>query len=125
SRSLDAARAALSVESLTFPVDAWGAVDRSRPGDRVTLPSRAWERAMAGLGLGWRPRGDQAPWAWQALTLRNEDEEPLSVLIRASVWRDGAPAAAFRSRLREGASDEVRALLRVPAGSTARAVLPV
>lgn len=125
SRSVEAARQDLSVARITFPVDAWGEVDRARPPDRVTLPSPAWENLLNRFGLGWRPRGDQAPWAWQAVDLRNAGDEPLSVLIRASVHRDGAPAEAFRARLREGASDAVVALLRVPAGETARAVLPV
>lgn len=124
-RSIEAAREALTVSHPVFPVDAWGRPDRARPPDRVTLPSRGWETLMTRLGLGWRPRSDQAPWAWQALTLRNHDDEPLSVLIRAQVLRDGEPAPAFRAQIREGESDEVRALLRVPAAGEARAILPL
>lgn len=124
-RTVADARALLRVVDTAFPTDPTGTVDRARPPDRVTLPAPWWRDGLRDLGLGYRPRGDQAPWAWQTVTLANDDTEPVSVVLRATVERRGAPHPAFRARLRDGVEDRVTALLRVPAGQSATAVLPV
>lgn len=125
SRTREQARAALEVVDVAFPADAFGAVDGARPTDRITLPARWWQHSLVRLGLGYRPRGDQAPWAWQTVTLRNHDSEPLSVVIRAQVHDEHGPAPAFAARVRDGREDSVSVLLRIPAGQQATAVIPV
>jgi len=123
--SLTEARAALSVSEVQFPTDAFGTLDRARPRDRVTLPAAWWRRVLRGLGLGYRPRDDQAPWAWQTVTLSNGSAADLDVVLRASVVDDDGTVNAFRSQVRSSNSDAVTTLLRIPAGRVATASLPV
>ncbi|MFT4623935.1 MAG: hypothetical protein ACI8PZ_002591 [Myxococcota bacterium] len=115
----------LAVTEWAFPATARGAVDPTLAPDRIDLPPRWWEVARARAGLGVRPRDDQAPWAWQSVSIANASDVPLHVVVSASILDHGAPSAAFRVRLRSHAVDEARALLTVPANGTATAALPV
>jgi hypothetical protein len=122
----DQVRARLGVSSLQFPTDAWGQSDRARPPDRVTLPASWWRKGLQSVGLGYRPRDDQAPWGWQAVTLRNDATTDIDVVLRAVVLAsDGTRAEAFRSQVRGSDSDAVTTVLRVPAKRSATASLPV
>ncbi len=126
--SLDDVRAALPIDAWAFPTDRRGRVDRARPADRVDLPASWWTHLLVTTSWGWRPRDDQAPWAHQAVTLRNDGTRPVDLAVSAwVVGADGAPAPAFRSRVRGAPSPggAVATLLRVPAGAEATAVLPV
>lgn len=123
--SLEQARERVQVVSVRLPTDALGAIDRARPPDRITLPSPWWRRFLQQTGLGYRPRDDQAPWAWQSVTLENTADAPVTLVVRSVVLDDdGEPAPAFRPRLRESVGDAVQALIRVPPGR-ATASLPV
>ncbi|MBN1334701.1 MAG: hypothetical protein JXB39_01940 [Deltaproteobacteria bacterium] len=129
-RSLSATEAAghLEIEDVRFPADAWGRAWRARRSDRVDLPSPWWHALLARAGLGIRARPDQAPWAWQAVTLTNTARTDLPVVLEAVVLDpSGTPAPAFRPRLREaeGGTGTVAALLSVPAGGSATAALPL
>jgi hypothetical protein len=125
---LDEARANLRLVSAEFPADAGGRRDLARPAGLVTLPSRVWRRLLSVAGLGVRPRSDQAPWAHRVLELENLGPRDVSLVIQSGVVdAQGRPVRAFRPRLREsdGQIDAVSALLRVPAGGRASAVLPL
>lgn len=126
--SLEALRSAVRVEDVVLPADARGLPDRARPRDRISLPSRWWRSTLRGVGAGTRPRDDQVPWCWQAVTVSNTGDAPVDLVLRAEVLDgDGVAAHAFRPRLREsdGGTGYVTALLRVPAGGEATASLPV
>jgi len=126
--SLAEAQRQLAVVDVRFPASASGRADRARPADALRLPARWWRRALWGAGLGYRPRDDQAPWAWEAVTLENRSEADQSVVVSERIVDDaGQPAHALRPRVREldGQSDEVAVVLRVPAGERATAALPV
>ena len=123
--SVEDSKGQLVVTDLRFPTDAYGGPDRARPADRVTLPAAWWRQALRSTGLGYRPRDDQAPWAWQTVTLRNTSPSDIDVVLRATVTEEGDPAPAFRSQVRSANSDAVSTLLRVPAGSEASGTLPV
>ncbi len=119
------ARAALRVTETAFPTDVFGDFDSARPADRITLPAGWWRRLLRSLGIGYRPVDDQAPWAWQSVTLENSAETDVDVMLQASVHgRDGL-AEAFRSQVRGADRDDVISLVRVPASSRATATLPV
>lgn len=122
----DQAGAVVTVADVVLPTDETGLPDRARPPDRVTLPSPWWARTLATLGLGYRPRDDQAPWTWQTVRVRNDGEEPVNLVVRATV-RDatGALAPPFASRLREARGDAVQALARVPGRGEADVSLPL
>jgi len=124
---LDEARARLSVAATTLPADGRGRPDRSLPQDRIALPAPWWTALLRRFDLGWRARDDQAPWTFQAVTLRNDSEHDVSVAVSTRVEGDAGPVAAFRSRLRgaETVSGAVSALVRVPAHDEATAILPV
>ena len=123
--TLEAAKAMLSVADTRFPTDVFGTVDMARPADRVTLPAEWWRRSLRAVGLGYRPRDDQAPWAWQSVTLSNAADTDVDVVLRGEVVDGQGPAAAFRSQVRDADSDAVTTLIRVPAGRSATAVLPL
>ena len=126
-RSSAEARDTLEVVAVRLPTDVLGQVDGARPADRVTLPSRWWRRALRASHLGFRPRDDQAPWAWQAITLHNTGAETIPLLIRGGVVDDaGEPVFAFRPRLRDAEGNSaVLALAQVPAGAEATVTLPL
>ena len=115
----------LRVVDWRFPADARGDADDTRAADRIDLPPEWWSLTLGQLGLGTRARADQMPWAWQSLTLANDGTQPVNLLIQASIERDGRPAPAFDTRIRERSVAEARALLAVPAGGQAQAILPV
>ncbi len=118
----------LRIVGVRFPADAWGNPEQARRPDRVDLPSPWWHALLARAGLGIRARPDQAPWAWQAVTLENRGTTDLPVVLGAAVLdAAGEPARAFRPRLREadGGTGRVTALLTVPAGARATAALPL
>lgn len=122
------AAARLVVLDTIFPADVGGGPDLARPPGRVTLPAAWWERVLRAVGLGFRPPDAQAPWGLEAVTLRNDGDDPLNVVLTSRIVDEaGRPAPAFRPRLREadGALREVNALLRVPARGAATALLPV
>jgi hypothetical protein len=119
------ARESLRVTETRFPTDIFGSRDHARPADRITLPAAWWRRVLRSLGLGYRPIDDQAPWAWQAITLHNARATDVDIVLRATVTDRAGPVEAFRSQVRTANSDAVSTLLRVPAGASATAVLPV
>lgn len=123
----DALRRDLALVDLAFPTAADGLPDLGRPAGRVVVPAGGWEALSRWVGLGGRRRDPWAPWAWQSVGVRNAGADPVDVVLELEVLRDGAPAAAFRPRLRDGdgGTGTVAALLRVPAGGEARAALPV
>jgi len=120
------ARARIAVASVAFPTDGSGRIDRARPPGRIPLPAPWWTRLLRATRWGWRPRDDQAPWAWQAVTVHNGGAQPVDHAISARVEdSEGQPVSAFRSRVRGAPTGAVSALLRVPAGQEATATLPV
>jgi len=123
--SENGAREALEVSETHFPTDIVGAVDHSRPPDRVSLPARWWRRVLRSLGVGYRPLDDQAPWAWQSVTLRNSAGADVDVVLSAVIVDNNGAAEAFRSQVRSANSDAVITLVRVPSGGEATAVMPV
>lgn len=119
--SLAQAQRDIRVKSAVFPADARGLPEGGRPKRRVTLP---W----VALGWGRRVAADQAPWAYEGITLENQGDRPLDVALAAEVHGPGGErSAAFRPRTREsdGRVQGVVALLRVPARGVATAALPV
>ena len=122
---LEQAREQLRIDRVVFPAGVDGESWVGRPSGRVTLPSAWWQATLDATGLGFKPRDEWFPWAWQGVTLENQGEQPLDVVIRQRITRDGEPAPSFRPRTREGARDSVSALLRVPPGQKATAALPV
>ena len=126
--SREAAQRTLRVADIALPADSSGALDLGRPTDRVSLPGAAWQRVLRTLGLGFRPRDPGVPWAHVGVTLENTGETPANVVLRLRVLdEDGQPAPAFQPALRGrgDGQDTVSALLRVPAGDTATAALPL
>lgn len=128
-RVLDPAALAaqLTVGPARFPADADGQPDLGRPESRIVVPTRGWEAISRYVGLGGRRRDEWTPWAYLAVPLANRGAAPLDVFVEVDVTRDGAPAAAFRPRLRSGDGDtgRVAVLVRVPPGGEATAALPV
>ena len=125
---LDTLRAQLSVGEPRFPAEVNGAPELARPAGRVTLPSAWWRAVQRAFGLGVRPRDSALPWSYQAIPVTNHGAVAVNLSLSARVvGPDGAPAAAFRPDNRGGESPNgaVTALLRVPAGGDAVAVLPV
>jgi hypothetical protein len=125
---LDTLRGQLSVGAPRFPAELNGAAELARPAGRVTLPSVWWRGVQRALGLGVRPQDSGAPWSYQAIPITNHGDEAVNLSLSARVvGPDGAPAAPFRPDNRGGESPNgaVTALLRVPAGGEAIAVLPM
>lgn len=118
----------LRLVAVAFPADPSGSVDLARPPGRITLPAAWWSRLLRWSRLGFRPADPTVPWAWQGLTLENQGKVPMNAVVRARML-DAADQVdpAFRPRLREAddGTGAVSALLRIPAGSTATASLPV
>ncbi len=120
--------ASFRIGTPVFPAAADGSADLARPAWRVSLPVGVLSRALAALGFGGRRRDDQAPWAYTRFDLSNTSARDLDVVARLRVQTpDGAMAPAFRPRVREadGGTGVVTALVRVPAGGTARVTMPV
>lgn len=117
----------LALTDLVFPTDAAGFVDVARPEGRVTLPGLGWTRLLAWAGLGTRGQDRELPWGWHAVTLRNAGEKPLDVAVASRVLEGDEPAEAFRPVVRDedGGTGLVTALLRIPAGGEATAVVPL
>jgi len=126
--SREEAQRSLRVADIALPADSRGMRDLGRPIDRVSLPGAAWQRVLRTLGLGFRPRDPGVPWAHVGVTLENTGETPANVVLRLRVLDEaGQPAPAFQPALRGrgDGQDTVSALLRVPAGDTATAALPL
>jgi hypothetical protein len=128
--SLDDARERVKVVSVVFPARLDGTTDPTRPAGRVTLPSPWWGQLVRRLGLGFRARDGWTPWAQVGITVENTGQDPVNLVLRHRVLRpDGEPARAFRARLIDesmsSGQDASSALLRVPAGGTATASLPI
>jgi hypothetical protein len=117
----------LELVGRVLPAEAGGRPDPSRPRDRVTLPSRWWSSALKNLGLGYRRRDSWSAWAWQGVSLHNHGDQDLNVVVQTRILDEDGVAEAFKPRVRDGddGSGELRALLRVPAGQTATASIPV
>ncbi len=121
-------KADLRLGTAIFPASPDGDRDLGRPADAVVLPSPLWESGLAAAGWGTRMRAAEEPWASVTVPVENHGAVPLDLVVSATVSGvDGAAAPAFLPRLRsaDGGTDRVVALLRVPAGATGRAVLPV
>ncbi|HJN74184.1 MAG TPA: hypothetical protein QGF58_09655 [Myxococcota bacterium] len=126
--SVEDAAALLHVEEVVFPAEPSGHADPARVRDRVALPSHWWRSVLRSTGLGFRPRDEFAVYAWQAVHLRNDGEDAINVVLEARVVdEEGDYAPAFRPRMRAGddGSGRVRALMRVPPGSSAVGTLPL
>ncbi len=122
------ARQALHLTAVRLPTDGLGRSEPARSPGRVTLPAGWWRSVLHRAGLGFRPRDALVPWASAAVDLRNDGAAPINVAVQLRILgADGAPAAAFRPRMRATTGDTgvVSALLRVPAGGSASAVLPL
>ncbi len=119
--------APVTLREARFPADARGAPDRARPHDAVDLPPAWWTTTARRLGLGTRPRDEQAPWAWEAVRVANPNPHAVTVIVRARTLRGAEEDLAFRPRFRDldGAVGAVAVLLQVPAEGEAVAVLPV
>ncbi len=126
--SLDAARETLRLTGVVLPARGDGGADLGRPQDRVSLPSAWWASVLRSTGLGFRPRDPSLPWAFVGVTLDNKSDQPVNVVLRMRILdEEGAPAPAFRPRLRGQGDDQhtASALLRVPAGRAASGALPL
>jgi hypothetical protein len=123
----EALAAALSLTAVVFPSDAEGAVDPSVAADRITLAPPALQALVARLGLRVRPRDDLAPWGFVGTTLHNPTDTSAVAMLRVRVEAEGAPAPAFKPHLRGAAAGipDVVARVRVPAGGSVDAALPV
>lgn len=111
-----------------FPVNQLGRPEIDRPVDRITLPAGWWKEVLKRTALGTRNWDRYQPWGNQGIELRNTSDTPINVAIRTVVTRgDGTPDPIFRPRFRDidSSTNETSALLRIPAGSTATAVLPI
>lgn len=117
----------LTVVEQSFPATPTGRPEPARSPDRVELPARWWTAFLAISNLGFRPRDPAVPWGHRGVELRNDGAFALDVALQSVVLGPEGPAAAFRPRMRgtDGDTGVVTALLRVPAGGSARAVLPV
>lgn len=128
STGLEQAREALRLERITFPADEQGRADAGRAPGRVTLPSPFWDAVLRRSRFGARSWAAEIPWAWTAVSVRNDGDRPINAVVRLRVTdADGAPVAAFRSRVRSSDGDTglVTGLLRVPAGDSSVARLPL
>jgi len=126
--SQQSAASQLRLVAMPFPVDVAGDPDLARPADRVTLPAPWWRWILAKTALGTRNWGQYEPWAMQAVELENIGPDPINVAIRSVVLgADGSVDPIFRPRLRDAdnSTGEISVLLRVPAESSAKAVIPV
>ena len=126
--TLEAARAALLLERITFPADETGGADAGRAPGRVTLPSPFWDSLLRRTRLGARSWAAEIPWAWTAVVVRNDGDRPINAVVRLRITDEhGAAVGAFRSRVRSSDGDTglVTGLLRIPAGSTSVARLPL
>lgn len=122
------ARKTLRVADVVLPATPAGKADIGRPTNRVSLPGTAWRQMLRALGLGFRPRDPGVPWAHVGVTLANAGNTPTNVVVRLRILDEqGAPAEAFRPSLRGrgDGQDTVSALLRVPAGGSSTAALPL
>jgi hypothetical protein len=120
--------AQLSLVSAPFPVDQAGNSEISRPADRVTLPADWWKFLLKRTSLGTRNWGRYEPWGNQGVRLRNAGDQAINVAIRSVVTSvEGEPDPVFRPRFRDidSSTGETSVLLRVPAQSTATAILPL
>lgn len=126
-RTLDEVRDELVVREVVFPAEPGGWADPARPTDRVTLPSAWWRTVLQVVGLGYRARDVFAPWAWQGVVLENTGDRDIDLVVTQRILHGDTPDPAFAPRMRAGedGTGQVRALIRVPAGETARAALPV
>ena len=117
----------LRILGVVFPADRHGDADMARPSDRVSLSAGWWVSVLQSTRFGFRTWDPHTPWAWQAVRVGNAGDQPINLVVRARVDRDGAPDAVFAPRMRQGTGtdDAVSVLLRVPAQSEATAVLPV
>lgn len=118
----------LAIADVVFPATESGFVDLVRPSGRVTLPSPWWRGLLDSSGLGVRARDEFTAWAWTAIRLRNEGSMPMDVVVRSRiVGPDGQPDPAFRPRVRaaDDGTGNTSVLLRVPAGASATATIPL
>lgn len=126
--SLDELASRLRVTAIHFPAGTDGRADPVRQPGRITIPSPWWQSVLSTLGLGTRVRDPNTPWAWAGLGIENTDSTPINLVIRGRVLDgEGLPDATFRPRMREGddGTGNTSVMLRVPAGSTVTATLPV
>lgn len=117
----------IRVVERVFPATKSGEPEAARPRDRVQIQSAPVERLLRRYALGYRARDREVPWAHEAVTLENNGETPINVVLTSRILLDGEPDTMFAPRVRQGVdpSGRVRVLLRVPAGEAATAVLPV
>lgn len=126
--SLDRARRELVLSDVVFPATAGGDVDFVRPKGRVTLPSPWWREVMDVSPLGVTARDEFVAWGWTAVRLDNTGASPMDVVVRARILNaEGTPDPAFRPRVRaaDDGTGNTSVLLRVPAGSSATATIPL
>lgn len=124
----EASTAAVSITAVEFPTSVSGQADQSRPPDTIPLPAPTWTALLDRLGLGFRARDRELPFAHQAVSLTNPGPGAANLVVRARVLdATGAPDPRFRPRMRsaDDGTGLVSVLLRVPPGETARAVLPL
>jgi hypothetical protein len=130
-RTIDASQLAqqLVAGEVAFPADAQGARQGERLADTVMLPNPVW----SWIRKAFRPRGSvfnyYAAYAHQALPLTNRGDAPLNLVIESDVVLRGTdePLKEFAPpdwlAPRSVATSEH--LIRVPAGETAVARLPL
>ncbi|HND29471.1 MAG TPA: hypothetical protein PLA94_05705 [Myxococcota bacterium] len=109
----------ISLDDSFFPADAEGAGDPARPAFQVNLGSALWEPLRARLRTG-RRSDVEAAWAYWAFSLSNRGDLPMDLVITLDFQDE-----AFRSRSRDGGTPKVSSLMRVPAGGSSRAAVPV
>lgn len=126
--ALDDARAQLTLTAWEMPATMDGERDFALPENQIWLPSLWWQQFLSHIGLGFRARDPWAPITFEGVTLENNTDVDMAVLVDTRIVNgEGKPDEIFRPRLREGTATDgrTRALLKVPAHSIAVASLPI
>jgi hypothetical protein len=126
--ALEDARAQLTLSAWEMPATMDGDRDFVLPENQIWLPSLWWQQFLSHMGLGFRARDPWAPITFESVTLENNTDADLAVLVDTRIVNtEGKPDEIFRPRLREGTARDgrTRALLKVPAQSSAVASLPI
>ena len=83
SATVDEIAAQLSIETISMPTDATGAVDSRRRPDAIYYPRPLLGRASRWFGAKSRPVDYFQPIAYQTVTLRNHSQDVIHVIVGA------------------------------------------
>ncbi len=119
----------LRIEAVFFPTDARGKRRAELPADAVYLDDAVWAAARRWLRPASRLRDPYAPYAYQAVRIRNHSPAAISLTIESEVadTPGGGPLLTFappawKAPRRSATAEHV---LRVPAQATATARIPL